>query len=169
MIKRTRSKFGNDVFFSPWDCPLSGKDPLFFIGLLEVYDIRFFLGGKEAIYVVTIPRRSVFRLIDETQLGTLRELLTEAKGEVPLGKNEVWNHKAWKAWGTPFLKELGALVFLDYPKEDQFQYIILTEDESPEFICYTPKIDVYPGKNDIEIMKRLFEEDLRTRQQEGFA
>ena len=169
MIKRIKSKFGKDVFFAPWDCPLSGVDPLFFMGLLEVHDIRFFLGAKDAIYVVTIPRRSVFRLIDETHLGTLMDVLTEAETEQPLRKNEVWNRKTWKVWGTPFLKELGSLVFLDYPKEDQLQYLILTEDESPEFVCYAPKIDVYPGRNDNEIMERLFKEDLQTRKQKGFG
>ena len=85
MIKRIKSKFGKDVFFAPWDCPLSGVDPLFFIGLLEVHDIRFFLGAKDAIYVVTIPRRSVFRLIDETHLGTLMDVLTSHLGKTRSG------------------------------------------------------------------------------------
>jgi len=167
MTGKIKSKFGDDVFFAPWHCPLSAKDPLFFVGMLEVYHIRFFLGGKDALYVVTIPRRSVFRLIDETHLGKLMDILKETESEKPLSKNEVWNHKTWKAWGTPFLKELGSLVFLDYPKEDQFQYIILTEDESPEFVCYGPKVEVYPGRNDIEIMEKLFEEDIRTRQEKN--
>ena len=166
MTKR-KSKFGNDVFFAPWDCALSGKDPLFFLGLLEVYNIRFFLGGIDAIYVVTIPRRSVFRLVDESHLQTVFQVLTEAEGEPPLGKSEVYRRKTWKAWGTPFLKELGPLVFLDFSEEEKFQFLILTEDESPEFICYEPKIDVFPGGNEIEIMRKLFEEDVKTRQEKN--
>jgi hypothetical protein len=164
---KRKSKFGSDVYLAPWDCVLNGKHPLFFSGLLEVYDIRFFLETQQDVYVVTIPRRSIFRLIDESHLQTIFQILTEAEGEPPLARSEVYYRKTWKAWGTPFLKDVGPLVFLDYPKDEQFQYIILTEDESPEFVCYAPKIDAYPNGNSLEIMKTLFEEDIKTRQEKN--
>ena len=164
-MERARSKFDKDVFVGPWECVLRDKKYLFFTGLLEIYDIRFFIEDHDNVYVVTIPRRSVFRLVDETYLTTLGTLLTEEETGPKFPKG-----KTWKAWGTPFIKELGDLLFLGVPdKEHQFQYIIFTEDESPEFVSPEPKIDVFPSGKCSEIMKRLFEEDLKTREQVGFA
>ena len=164
MSKRMQSVVNKDVCIEPWECALTGKHPLFFIGMLEVYDIRFFILDQHALYVVTIPRRSVFRVVDETCLGELDRLITTGI-EHP-------RYKTYKIWGTPFLKELDAqgLLFLHRPdKEDQFKYIIFTEDESPEFVSPEPKIDVYPDGKGSEIMRQLFEEDLKIREQKGFA
>ena len=97
------------------------------------------------------------------------DVLTDAESEPSLEKYEVWNRKTWKAWGTPFLKDLSPLVFIDYPEEDKFQYIILTENESPEFVCPEPKIEVYPNANDGKIIKKLFSEDLKARSKEGIG
>lgn len=160
MTKRFQSKEDRNVFFELWKCPLTGIHPLFFAGMLEILDIRFFLQGEEVFYSVTIPRRSVFRLADETYLGALSERLVEEKIAPPSPKHHVWMNKTWKVWGTPFLKELNAqgLLFLDVPKENHFQYLIWTEDESPEFISLKPpKIDVFPKGDRIEVIKTLLD------------
>lgn len=167
MIQRARSKFDKAVFVAPWDCILREKNHLFFTGLLEVYDIRFFIEDHDNVYTVTIPRRSPFRLVDETYLGTLGTLLTEEESGPKFP-----NGKTWKAWGTPFLKELdgqGLLFHRRKNKEDHFQYIIFTEDESPEFVSTEPTIEIYPNGNGSEIMKKLFDQDLKTREETGFA
>lgn len=164
MSKRMSSIIDKDVFIEPWECPLTCKDPLFFVGMLEVFDIRFFIVDHKSVYVVTIPRRSVYRVVDETCLGQLGKLITTGVKHP--------RYKTYKIWGTPFLKELDdqGLLFLHRPnKEDHFQYIIFTEDESPEFVSPEPIIDVYPDGEPSVIMKKLFEEDLKTREQVGFA
>ena len=164
MIKRMQSIVNKDIFIEPWECPLTGKEGLCFVGMTEIYDIRFFIVDNDAVYVVTIPRRSAFRLVDETYLDELGRL-TGTGVKHP-------RYKTYKIWGTPFLKELDAqgLLFLHRPnKEDHFQYIIYTEDESPEFVSPPPEIKVYPGENCREIMKRLCDADFKTREEKGFA
>jgi hypothetical protein len=160
-----QSNKSKSVFFEPWETPLSKYAQLGYIATVAYYYVHFILameGIKDKLVVVSLPGRSPFRLIDETNLGKLWRSMNPTDSSSPYPKT-----CTWKLWGTPFFNEIAeeSILYIDTSEEkEKCQYLIKTQDECPEFFVAAESniqfrfFDTYDGAS---VADQLLKEDIK--------
>ena len=131
-----------------WETPITDHRFLWFV--FQFYDGKynyFFFnndvnGPVDPIYVMTIRNRDTFKISDET--GSERRIIQLLKHEKVSTRTK---GKSFKVWNSPLAVEYYKglpLTKKEYDQKDKFQYVILTQDETIEFVTLEePKWEIH--------------------------
>ena len=141
----------NQVICEYWETPVVNHQFLWLSRQLYTGLNNYFFfkndddGPTDPIYVVTIGARETFKISDESDSTYRVNQLLESSPRPPNGVRK----KSFKVWNSPLALEaclrLG-ITEKEYDEMEKFQYIILTLEETIEFVTLKePKWETYEG------------------------
>jgi hypothetical protein len=131
-----------------WETPVTGSENLWFYRqLFTSNNIYFFFNtnfdeGKDSTYVLTIHGGDTFKISDEGE--SISRMIQLLKNSPP---SHIKYPRTYKVWNSPLAIEvcLGlAIPEEEYDKMEKFQYVILAQNETIEFVTFeTPKWEIH--------------------------
>lgn len=132
----------NQIFSDHWETPVIGSESLWLLRQIYTSNNNYFFfdkgtaGPPRQIYVLTIRGGDTFKISEEGESANrIHELL----------KNTPPHHINWpktfKVWNSPLAIEVCRGLAIPEEKYDQmekFQYIVLTQGETIEFVTFDP-------------------------------
>lgn len=140
-MKDTSSNIGN-ITTEYWETPIVDSQFLWLYRQLYTSLNNYFFFNKDTdgpddpIYVLTVPCRDTFKISDEGD-NTVRM--------IELLKNRKPSHRkkgrSFKVWNSPLAIEVCrglAIPKEEYEQMEKFQYVVLAQDETIEFVTFDP-------------------------------
>lgn len=141
----------NQIICEYWETPVVDHQFLWLSQQLytEMNNYFFFEndvdGPTDPIYVMCIRTRETFKISDETESANRIFELTKNKNETSGRKRGL----TFKVWNTPFAIEVCSGLKIsseEYDQMEKFQYIVSTQDETIEFVTFSPPTwETYEG------------------------
>lgn len=147
-----------------WETPIVDSQSLWLYRQLYTGLNNYFFfykdsdGFNQPIYVLTIRSRDTYKISDEGD---------SAKRMVELLKNRNSSHRkkgrSFKVWNSPLALEVCrglAIPEEEYVHMEKFQYVILAQDETIEFVTFDPpKWELHKNKKLDELVVEYLQKD----------